>query len=107
MLYIESKKLQNMVNLYLEELEFEKPFANSDKFITNTHSKWACKELLRYIREAENAPFELTPLGTLQGFSEKMKRYAYMNTKNSLQFVIASEVAEYLIDEYYLRRGRR
>lgn len=104
--YTETKALKNMVNLYLDELEFEKPFVNSDKFITNTYSKWACKELLRYIQVSVDAPFHLTALGTLQSFSDKMKRYAYMNGKNSLQFAIASEVTEYLIDEYYLRQKR-
>lgn len=105
--YLEAQELRKMVTMYLDELNFEKPFANSDKFITNTYSKWACKELLRYILEAESAPFHLTSLGTLQNFSDKMKRYAYMNSKNSLPFAIASEVTEYLIDEYYLRHGGR
>ena len=94
--------LKKVVNEYLEELTYQHPFVNSDKFVDNSYRKWACEEILNAIDRAENLPFELTTLEILDSFSEKMKRYAYMNSRNSLGFAIASETAEYLIEEYWL-----
>ena len=93
------KDLRVIVADYLEELSYNHPFVTSDKFEDNSYAKWACKELLHEIDKAERAPFDLVPQQILEQFREKMNRYAYMNSKASLGFVIASETAEYLIEQ--------
>lgn len=93
--------LKNMVQSYLDKLEYIHPFVNSDKFTTNSYSKWACKELLNEIGKLDDLPFHLTPVEFLDAFTDKMKTYAYMNSKNSLPFVIAAETAEYFIEECF------
>ena len=105
------KALKEIVQSYLDELEYTRPFVNSDKFTDNSYSKWACKEILREIEKTKDLPFSLEPIELLNSFSEKMKRYAYMNQKNSLLFVIASETAEYLVEQCWIStwkaNGRR
>lgn len=98
-----------MVRSYLDELEFNHPLVNSEKFIRVSHSRWACKELLRFIKETNNLPFELTSIEILNQFSDKMKSYAYLNSKNSIPFAIAAETSEYLLEEcwkeYWKKKG--
>lgn len=101
-----NKDLKRIVQNYLDELEYTHPFVNSDKFVDNSYAKWACKEILTEIEKVTDLPFNLTPMEILNAFSEKMKRYAYMNSKNSLIFVIASETAEYLIEQCWLEVWR-
>ena len=96
------EKLRNYVEEYLYELSWQHPFVNSDKFVKNSYSKWACKEILREIDSSENLPFKVTPVELLDQFSEKMKEYAYMNSKNGQGFVIAQETAEYLIEQCWI-----
>ena len=96
------KKAGKIVRDYLDELSYMHPFVTSDKFIDNSYSKWACKEILKEIKKSEDLPFSLTPIELLDSFSQKMKRYAYMNQKNSLIFTIASETAEYLIEQCWV-----
>ena len=98
------EELRRIIQTYLDKLEYTYPPIQSDRFLQNSYAKWACRELLREIRESYSCPFELGPLDILNSFSEKMKQYACMNAKNSLGFVIASETAEYLIEEYYFKR---
>ena len=95
-------KLKKLVELYYDELSFMHPFVTSDKFIDNSYKKWACKEILKEIEFSKELPFSLTPFQLLEQFSDKMKRYACMNVKNSLIFTIASETAEYMIEECWL-----
>ena len=105
------EKLKNLASTYHEELSYTHPFVNSDKFVDNSYKKWACQEILKEIEFSKQLPFNLTPIQLLDQFSEKMKKYACMNTKNSLIFTIASETAEYLIEECWLsdwkEHGRR
>lgn len=100
-------KLKKIVQNYYDELSFKHPFVNSDKFFQNSYSKWACKEILKDIDAVEAMPFDLTPIEILDQFSEKMKSYAYKNSKNSLIFVIASETAEYLIEQCWISEWRK
>ena len=105
------KELKKSVQAYLDELKYTHPFVTSDKFIDNSYKKWACTEILREIDKVDSLPFRLTPIEFMESFSQKMKRYAYMNSKNSLIFVIASETAEYFIEQCWLsewkHNGRR
>ena len=94
--------IKKMVELYQDELRYMHPFVNSNKFADNSYRKWACGEILKEIEKTKDLPFDITPLQLLNQFADKMKRYAYMNSKNSLAFTIASETAEYLIDEYWI-----
>ena len=93
------KDLTRMIRNYLEELEYKHPFVNSDRFFENSNRKWACKELLRFIKESEGLPFSLTPQEVLEQFIDKMKTYACMNSQNSIGFVIAAETGEYLLEQ--------
>ena len=103
--------LKKIVENYQFELNWQHPFVTSDKFIDNSYSKWACKEILHEINGVDELPFNLTPIELLEEFSGKMKQYAYMNSKNSLIFTIASETAEYLIEQCWIgewkSNGRR
>ena len=101
------KELQTLVQNYHDELEYTHPFVNSDQFLTNSYSKWACEELLTEIKKSKDLPFDLEPFELLNSFCEKMKRFAYMNSKNSLIFVTASETAEYLIEQYWIWTWRK
>ena len=94
-----TKDLARLTRNYLDELEYKHPFINSDKFIQNSNSKWACRELLRFIKESEGLPFTLTAQEILEQFIDKMKTYACMNSRNSLGFVIAAETGEYLLEQ--------
>lgn len=94
-----NRDLTRMVRNYLEKLEFNHPFVDSYRFYENSNRKWACKELLRYIRQSEQVPFILTPQEVLEQFADKMKNYACLNAKNSLAFTIAAETAEYFLEE--------
>lgn len=95
-------QLKKLVREYQDELSFIHPFVTSDKFTDNSYAKWACGEILKEIDKTAELPFRLTAIELLDQFSEKMKRYAYMNSKNSLLFVIASETAEYLIEQCWV-----
>ena len=95
------KQLRSMISEYLDKLNYERPFVNSDKFVINSYSKWACKELLSNIDNIGNLPFTLTPFEVLDNFRNKMNQYAYLNYKNSLGFSIAMDTAEYFIEEYW------
>ena len=103
---ITMEKVKKLTTDYLEELSFMHPFVTSDKFIDNSYSKWACKEILKEIEFSKRLPFDLAPLQLLEQFSDKMKRYACMNVKNSLMFTIASETAEYLIEQCWINEWR-
>lgn len=94
-----NRDLKKLVQNHLDILEYKRPFVNSEKFVENSHEKWACKELLRFIEESERLPFSLTPIEILDQFTEKMKTYAFMNSKNSLIFSVAQETGEYFIEE--------
>ena len=96
-----SRDLTRIVRNHLDKLEYIHPFVNSDKFIQNSFSKWACKELLRYIKESEQVPFHLTPFEILDGFIDKMRSYAGMNTTNAEPFLIAADTGSYLFEELY------
>lgn len=104
-------QLKAIVQNYHDELEYTHPFVNSDQFLNNSYSKWACDEILSEIDRSKELPFDLEPFELLNSFCEKMKRFAYMNSKNSIMFVIASETAEYLIEQCWIstwkRDGRR
>lgn len=94
--------LKKNVEEYLFELEWQHPFVTSDKFVNNSYSKWACKEILKEIKTVDDLPFKITPIQLLEEFSSKMKQYAYMNSKNSLIFSAAAETAEYLIEQCWV-----
>lgn len=99
------KKLRSIVQEYKDELSYKHPFVTSDRFVDNSYAKWACGEILKSIDRAEDLPFKLTPFEILEQFCDKMKRYAYMNAKNSIGFSIAAETAEYLMEQYWLFEG--
>ena len=96
-----NRELTGIVKNYLDKLEYMHPLINSEKFIQNSHSKWACKELLRFIKESEQVPFHLTAYEILDGFIEKMRLYAGMNSRNAEAFLIASDVGSYILEEMW------
>ena len=104
-------RLKAITQNYLDELKYTHPFVNSDKFVDNSYAKWACGEILREIDKVDDLPFNLTPIELLNAFSNKMDRYAFINSKNALGFTIAKETAEYLIEECWIsewkKSGRR
>ena len=91
--------LKRIVQDYYERLQFNRPLVKSEKFAINSYSKWACKEILRFIDQTDELPFNLTPIEILEYFSEKMKQFACMNERNSKGFIIAADTAEYLVEE--------
>lgn len=93
------KDLERIVKMYYEKLSFMHPLIGSDKFVTNSNHKWACKEILREIGMIDSLPFHLEAWEILQNFSEKMKLYAGKNERNSKLFLDACDTAEYLIEE--------
>lgn len=97
------KDLKILVRNYLDELEYTHPLVNSDKFLNNSFAKFACKKILKEIDIAETLPFDLTPIEILEAFRDKMSRYAFMNSKNSIKFSIMSETAEYLIEQFWVQ----
>ena len=99
-------QLKKVVQVYRDQLEYTHPFVTSDKFFTNSYSKWACDEILREIDSIKDLPFELTSIEFLDQFVEKMKRYAYQNQKNSMIFVIAQETAEYFIEQCWIKEWK-
>lgn len=99
---ITMEKLKKITRGYLDELSYMHPFVMSDKFVDNSYQKWACKEILKEIEFSKHLPFDLTAFQLLEQFEEKMNRYACMNSKNSLIFTIASETAEYLIEQCWI-----
>jgi len=96
-----NRDLTRLVQSHLDKLEYIHPLVNTDKFVENSHAKWACKELLRFIEESEGLPFALGPQEVLEQFIDKMATYAYMNSRNSLPFSIAQQTAEYLKEQSY------
>lgn len=96
-----NRDLTKIVKNYQDKLEYTHPLINSDKFVHNSHSKWACKELLRFIKESEQVPFHLTPFEILDGFIEKMRSYAGLNSRNAEAFLIASDVGSYILEEIW------
>ena len=97
------KDLTKLVRTELDKYEYYHPFVNSDKFRTNSYRKWACRELLRFIRESEELPFRLVPQEILEQFIAKMLEYALLNEKNGEPFVVASEMGEFFKEETYRR----
>ena len=101
------ERLKKIVQNYRDRLEYTHPLVNSEKFLVNSYSKTACENIMREIDKSEDLPFDLTPIEILDAFCEKMKNYACMNSKNSFGFLIASDVAEYLIEEFWRQEQKQ
>lgn len=100
------KILREIVQDYLDKLEYTHPLINSEKFVINSYSKTACENLLREIDIAETLPFDLTPFEILDSFCEKMKNFASLNAKNALLFRVAEDVTDYIIEECWRRKWK-
>ena len=96
---VTNRDLTRIVRNYLDKLEYTHPLINSEKFTRNSYSKWACKELLRYITSSEQVPFHLTPYEILDGFIDRMRSYAGLNARNAEAFLIAADVGSYIYEE--------
>lgn len=99
--YIQAKK---MVSDYLAGLEHRHPPVRSEKFLDNSYSKVACRELLKELEDSEDVPFVITPMDVFRDFSDKMKHMAcdHPDKEHSHLFIQCSEIAEYFIEECWL-----
>ena len=103
-------ELEELVQNYLDKLEWQHPPQRSDKFIANSMGKWACKELRRDIHMSISGelPFHLTPAELLENFIDRMNRYACeIGNKNArYRFSIAADTGEYFMEEYWQRAAK-
>ena len=95
--------LSDIVQTYLDKLEYVHPYHRSIKFEDNVAAKWACKELLNDIYKVDELPFDLTPDELLDHFIEKMKRYAceHDHKEHTYLFAKAADTAEFISEEYW------
>ena len=101
------KKIEN----YLDTLNYIQPAprSSSSKFLDNSYAKAACMQLLEELDRVQSCPFDLTVLEVLEGYSNRMDRYAceHKNKEKAYCFVVASNTAQYFIEEYWKDQRRR
>ena len=98
-------QLRDTVTERLTLLQAQAPpnffFSNRDLHLWSAN-KWACKELLREIDEAEAVPFIITPLEILEGFKRKMDDLACTfgtHSKREKIYTEASDLATWIMED--------
>lgn len=95
---------KSMVSDYMRRLEYLHPVIRSDKFLDNSYSKIACREILKELEASRDLPFIMTPMDVFEAFSNKMKRMAcdHPNKEHSFLFIQCAETAEFFIEQCWL-----
>lgn len=100
-------QLRDAVEERLEMLEAQAPpnfFFSRRELRLWTANKWACKELLRDIEEADSVPFVITPLEILEGFKRKMDDSACSakNERREGVYLEASDLVTWIMEDLAL-----
>ncbi|GHV47385.1 hypothetical protein FACS189499_04810 [Clostridia bacterium] len=82
-----------VVKCYINRLEFyaEWPGSSLEDF---SYAIWSANEILRALEERGDDP----PLLVIEGFQERMKRYATFNKTFGFIFDVSVDVAESIVD---------
>ena len=89
-----NKSVISVIQSYIVKLN--KPTHNwrSSRFEQSSYTRWAAKEVLRYVKEHNTIP----PVMAIEEFVRKMDAYSCMNKHTSYMFSVAHDVAEDILD---------
>ena len=61
-----------------------------------SYSKWAAKEVLKYVKEHDSIPVTIA----IEEFIRKMDKYSCMNSNTSYMFSVAHDIAVDILDTF-------
>lgn len=91
-----NKSVTSVIRSYIVTLN--KPTHNwrTSKFEQTSYSKWAAKEVLKYVNEHDTMP----PVMAIEEFIRKMDKYSCLNKHTSYMFSVAHDIAEDILDRF-------
>lgn len=91
-------KLEEMIERRIIALIYSHPPSyDKEAFKQYSFKKWAYREIMNDLRKRNAIPFVVSDMDIVESFKAKMDRLAYLNPNTSMEFSIASEIAEELI----------